>query len=160
MWTEGEEVRNAVRELKLPIIAFPQNEAALIRTRVYQKFTTRSRYSYPLWEHLASTSRVIYDFAWQWFTSLLKEREVVLFFEEDNDKSVFSIPNGSAIVSIMENCPGMTFYVTNLEADYLYSYHNDHSVFSVSGTEERKRFKEFTKSNQIIVEIHEYNHGN
>ncbi len=153
MWRESEQYKNALIYLGINYIILDADSANRLRQTIYIKFTKNRQYLYPLWEQLTDFKGVIFDFAWEWFSELLKDDEVIVFFEEANDKSVFVLNNGGVIPEIMNECPAMTFYVTNTQAEFLYAYHSDHSIFRVSGNVTQK-FEDYIVSNNINVSIY------
>ena len=152
MWTESGEIKSALTELNLNWITLAPLEAAEVTNKVVARFTEGGKYSYPLWEHLNAFTGVVKEFAWEWFEQLLNDKQVVLFFEKDDDKTVFFLKDGSEIVKVMNNSTRMTFYVSNLDADFLYAYHSDHSIFRVCGSA-RVGFKEFVKKSKLDEQL-------
>lgn len=153
MWKESKEYKNALSKLNISYSILEDDITEKLRHVIYSKFTKNKDYQYPLWEHLTDFKGVIFDFAWEWLSALLMDNEVIVFFEEVNDKTAFLLKNGGDIPLIMNECPAMTFYVMNIQADFLYAYHSDHSIFRVVGNAKDK-FENYIRSSSIEVSIH------
>ncbi|HLP50776.1 MAG TPA: hypothetical protein VK154_07825 [Chitinophagales bacterium] len=156
MWKRSDDFKNAVENLHFKYDVLSEYKSNSLRSLVYSKFTNTPNYSYPLWENLHSFKGVIFDFAWEWLSDLLKDEKVIIFFEEANDKLAFVIMDGSVIPQIMNECPAMTFYITNENVDFLYAYHHDHSIFRVCGSAKEK-FEKYISKIGINVDVYSAN---
>jgi len=100
--------------------------------QVTKHFVKECKYQYPMWDNLQDWIGVDYRFSWEWFSDLLKSREVILFFEPDDDWRMFTFKDGSIIPQILNNCYGFVFYVTDIRCSFLLSY-NDHDNLLACG---------------------------
>jgi hypothetical protein len=154
MWKESEECIQAMVDSEIDYTLLDEVSANKLKETIYSRFTKDTSYQYPLWEQLAAFRSVIFDFAWEWYSELLRNTKVIVFFEEANDKSAFVLNDGGVIPEIMYECPAMTFYVTNESADFLYAFHSDHSILRVSGNAQGK-LERYIRDNNINVQVHQ-----
>ena len=92
-----------------------------------------SQYEYPFWQCLVESIGVTYPFAWEWFDSILSGKEVILFFEPEENDGCFFFEDGGNLVPVLEECYRFTFYLTDSNASFLLAY-NDHENLLACGS--------------------------
>lgn len=147
MIKNSDEIKSALELLGIPYKLLDEERIKLIGNDVLKKYSKGSTYSYPLWDNLSSFWGVDFQFAWKWFFELLKNKEVILFFDLADDTNMFELKNGGCISSVMDNSFGMTIYVTNSKVSWLYCYNNDGSL--VACGEAKEELKQYVVRNKI-----------
>lgn len=127
----NEEFKAASELVNISLIPI-EAERARILNSLYSKYCKNNQYTYPLWEHLRIYTGVSFPFAWSWFDTILANKEVLLFFELQDDERMFQVENGSDIPKILEESYRFNFYVSNKETSFLLAY-NDHENLIATG---------------------------
>ena len=126
------EFLDALKLLQKKTIQLSENENCNLLEKVFEKNITKKKYVYPLWEYMFEFSSIKCEYGWEKFETMLKGKEVVFFFELDDDKSMFFLEDGSILTEILEHCYSFVFYVTNMRGDFLIAY-NDHDYLIGTG---------------------------
>lgn len=121
MTKHSEELQEAavIAEKKIVKISLPASQ--LLAEKVISTFCSSS-YRYPIWENLISYIGVTFPYSWDWFASLLSNKEVILFFEPTENDFAYVIINGAEIPDILNNSYRFTFYITDSESSFLFCY--------------------------------------
>ena len=128
-----EEILETITELKINYTLIDKGSSDGIYKIILNKFSNRDQYYFPLWDHLMENSISIKaEYAWDRFNKLLGNREVILFFDLEDDPYMFKINDSANLVSIFENSYRMVFYLTNPTYDFLLAY-NDHDYLIACG---------------------------
>ncbi len=130
--TNSEEVSDAIKLLGLDAKQISLEKKSVVFEKVIKKFIKNNKYYYPLWENMHYSKGIRYQFAWKLFSKMLKGKEVVLFFDFDDDKNMFLFVDGGVLTDVFANCFRFTFYITNIENTFLLAY-NDHDYLIASG---------------------------
>lgn len=125
------EVKDAIVETGLSERVIFQSKLT-IWNQVLRLFSS-SEYVYPFWEHLNEPISVTYPFAWEWFDSLLSGKEVILFFEPDENDGCFLFDDGGNLMPVLAECYRFTFYLTDTNSSFLLAY-NDHENLIACGS--------------------------
>jgi hypothetical protein len=125
MHSHSEEFKNAAHKTGVEIIELSDKKTDEVLLSVYENFSEKGVYEYPLWENLVNWSGVDYRFSWEWFEEMLSEKSVYLFFEPLDKYQIFLIENGGRLPIVLEECYRFTFYVVDPESHFLFCY-NDH----------------------------------
>ena len=110
-----------------------KEEADDLRKDILNKFAAGN--PKVIWQDLLSSASVHDPNAWRWIDSYLSGNSFVLFFDEQEDKSMFQFPPGTRLTPILEECPGFEFYVTDYAATYLLCF-NHHDYLIAAGRAE------------------------
>lgn len=131
----SEEFINACIETGIQCKILSEDEKSILIDRTIQKFTRAGQYNYPLWESLIKSVGITFPFAWEWFDIILKQKEVVFFFEPDARDKAFKIEKAECIPLILQNSYRFTFYITDYDNSFLFCY-NDHDNLIAAGDAE------------------------
>jgi hypothetical protein len=128
-----EQIIEAAKELNTPIEELSHQESERIGILASNKFAGGAKRN--LWEHFESSVSIQNQDAWKWIEDYVENRQVLMFFELDNDEAVFLFPNASSIVSVLEKTANFEFYLTDTEATYIICF-NHHNYLIASGAAE------------------------
>lgn len=129
----GDELCNAAALVKSDFCEITGEPKKIeILKEVLSKYTNTSDYSYPLWECLVDSVSVYKEFAWECFKAILRDKEVIFFFENEDDERMFLFRDGGELTRVLEDCYKFTFYITNPNVNFLISY-NDHNYLLLCG---------------------------
>jgi hypothetical protein len=150
---DTEEVRNAIkicnaRAKEIDLALCPD-----LKTKIHEKYTGNKYHIFPTWEHLRDSLAVRKEFAWEWFEDMLKNKEIILFFEHDRDRGMFYFEDGAELPQVLENCYGFVFYISNWNTDFLLAY-NDHDNLIACG-EAKEWLRNYPKVRELGLEIYE-----
>jgi hypothetical protein len=126
-------VSAAIKSTLLELIEVDVHESISIRDKVENLYSSRKS-ALPLWERLVdSVSAGKYNpDGWKEIGSYSYEDVVTLFFEYGDEKTMYSVRSCADVVSIMCECPGFVFYVTNSDCTFLICF-NDHDYLIGAG---------------------------
>jgi len=130
--TNSEEVSSAIKFLNIDAKMLTGDLSLAVISRVVERFTGFNKYQYPLWENIINDNAIRRQYAWEVFSKLLRNKEVILLFDFADDKNIFLFSDGAILSKIFENCFKFVFYVTNVENDFLLAY-NDHDYLIGAG---------------------------
>src|SRR5690349_5382209 len=135
MQTFLSEILDASKALdsKIKVSPLLQHESKKIIADVWRKFANKTEGSKPLWEYLSDSCSIHHKDAWTWIAEFLSARPVLLLIDDSTEKSAVQITPGYGVVSVLGECTGFVFYITNDRLDYLLCF-NDHDVLIGSGT--------------------------
>jgi hypothetical protein len=129
------EILEAAKALgsSIQVIPLSQQDSKKIIVEAWGKFANRTGGSAPLWEYLGNTCSVHNEDAWRWVADFLDTSPVLLLIDDSTERSAVQITPGYGVVSVLEECTGFVFYITNDQLDYLLCF-NDHDVLIGAGT--------------------------
>jgi hypothetical protein len=82
-----------------------------------------------LWEQLQNDVSVRNPDAWRWIASFVDGHRAILVFDPEVEPSAFEFEHGNEIVSVLAECSGFEFYVTDAERTYLLCFnHHDYLI--------------------------------
>lgn len=134
------EVQEVAQSLDVGVQALSNSEMDKIRGDVYSKYTKAD----PIFEkplrHLLEEYESLFDpECWKLLGDLLASEEAVLFFNRSDDPAGLSFGSGHSLQSVIENCTGFEFYVTNEGADFLLCFTDDDMLLACGSMAERLR---------------------
>ncbi len=128
----GDEIEEAVRVTNSTVVKLESYEANRLRAQAILRFAAGVR-SYPLWEHITPSISVQDPTSWRWISDFVQDSEVIMFFNEEDDDTVFVFENGSQVVPVLMECTGFEFYLMDRLANYLICF-NHHDFLIVAGS--------------------------
>jgi hypothetical protein len=140
-----DQVRTAAKVVNARITELSAEQSQQVRAAVLQRFVDGSRIpsagfskrrtleSWPLWEALRGAASVQAVDGWRWVSDFVGNSTVVMFFNEDEDRTMFRFADGAQLVPVLEECTPFEFYLTNDDAEYLICF-NHHDVLIGAGT--------------------------
>ena len=107
-------------------------ESEKIQNEISERFGTNNSYTYPLWENLEDKLSIYNRDGWKLISDYIKGRSVFLVLEQLDDKAAYFFENGEEVVSLLGECFGFVFYVTDVGKSFLLCF-NDHDHLIGSG---------------------------
>lgn len=130
MWNISEEVKRAANVLDINITELSRDVSLEIIKIITEKYTVGN--SCFLWDNLTDYVYVNNSVAWSWINEYIGNTEVIMFFNESDEKKSFLFKNGDDLVAILGETYGFEFYVTNKEKSYLLVF-NHHDILMACG---------------------------
>jgi hypothetical protein len=107
------------------------NESSTIRKHIEEKYAATHGQS-PLWERLEGDLSKYDPDGWRKIGEFPYDDKVTLFFDKNNETTMFSVNSCKEVVSILSECPGFVFYITDAKCSFLLC-HNDHDYLIGAG---------------------------
>jgi hypothetical protein len=103
-----------------------------ILARLAWRFS-RGQAGVPLWETLSESVGVHDPEAWRWPARFAASQSSLLAFNPDQEEKAFAFADGAELETVLGECSGFEFYVTNSSFDYVLCF-NHHDVLVAAGT--------------------------
>ena len=124
-------ISQAIESTKLNLREVDAQLSSSIRQEVEQLYGEKKS-SQPLWERLTDdVSRHDPD-GWKTIGDYPYQNKVTMFFDYENESTMYSLNNVKDVTRLLSECPGFVFYVTNDELSFLLC-HNDHDYLIGAG---------------------------
>ena len=130
MWNISEEVKRAAAVLNIDLTELSRDVSLEIIRIITEKYT--KGHSCFLWDDLTDYVYVNNSDAWSWINEYIGNTEVIMFFNESDEKKSFLFKNGDDLVAVLGETYGFEFYVTNKEKSYLLVF-NHHDILMACG---------------------------
>ncbi len=130
MWNISEEVKRAADVLDINITELSRDVSLEIIKIITEKYAAGN--SCFLWDDLTDYVYVNNSDAWSWINEYIGNTEVIMFFNESDEKKSFLFKNGDDLVAVLGETYGFEFYVTNKEKSYLLVF-NHHDILMACG---------------------------
>ncbi|MCB1194396.1 MAG: hypothetical protein H7A23_08460 [Leptospiraceae bacterium] len=127
-----EDIEKAKLQFGFDIRQLSENESLNFHSKIYSKYFPSGGEIYPLWEKVSPYFSIREPDAWQWLDEFIDAQNTFLFFDKEDELSVFSFHCKKRISSFLEIFP-WDFYFTNKDLEYLVT-HNDSDYLITSGT--------------------------
>ena len=88
--------------------------------------------SRPLWEMLTDGFGVQNADGWAWPSEFTASRPCIILFDPKEEVVAFELTDGAELVTLLADCTGFEFYVTNKSTRYLLSF-NHHDFLVAAG---------------------------
>lgn len=124
-------VLQGARDAGFKLTIVDKARAKEIRDRIQAAFGGRSRLG-PLWERMPDMFSVQDQQAYRRLPEFFPRGPVYLFFDEDNDRTMFMAENSIELVAILGESQAVVTYVSDIELRGLVSM-NDHDYFCAAG---------------------------
>jgi hypothetical protein len=108
-----------------------RDESMAIWKCVEDSFTAYHGQS-PLWERLEDDLSKYDPDGWRAIGEFPYDGRITLFFDKNNETTMYSINNCSDVVKLLSECPGFVFYITDANCSFLLC-HNDHDYLIGAG---------------------------
>ena len=136
----SDEIERESRTLGIEVQVMPAPEMEHIRDRVYSCFSTGDRtYQTPLRDLLVYYESLHDPDGWQLLRDLIGDMEVVVFFDLSTDPSGLRFAHGWALQSVIEECTGLQFYVTDRQVSYVMCLTDDDMLLASGSMASRLR---------------------
>ena len=126
------EIVLAIELLNVRAKKLPKDKSEYIKNLVANKLNV-SRPLWHLWEMLADDVSVRDSESWRWVSGFLENNSVIMFFNEDDDISVFEFQDGKDIVPVLAETNSFEFYLTDKSISYTLCF-NHHDYLVATGT--------------------------
>jgi uncharacterized protein DUF6756 len=125
------EIIEAAKLTNAPISELSLEERLEIRKQIFLKYV-QNKPTW-IWEGLTDELSVQNPDAWRWVSNFVRNTEVLMLFNEQDESTIFKFDNGSQIVPVLAECSVFEFYLTNATIEYLICF-NHHNYLIVVGT--------------------------
>ena len=112
------------------------NEKEKILSLVLKKYVDFNKKGIWLWEKFIHHEALNDNMAWNYIKDFVKDKECVIFFNQQEDKEMFLIHSGEDLNYILSETFGFEFYITNQQASYLLCF-NHHNILYGCGSAEK-----------------------
>ena len=130
----ADEIQKASISLRKKVSDCPLFQVESLRQQVWTTFASRPPSNVePLWNCLRGGEAIHDEEAWMLLGDLLGGQEVIVFFDTSRDSAGVLIPDGYTLETIIGECSGFVFYVTNRCTEFLLAF-DDHDVLTACGT--------------------------
>jgi hypothetical protein len=120
----------AAQHVGAEVFELQPEEAEFVRCQASSRYA-KGRRNW-LWEQYEDSVAIHHEPAWTWMTDFLREKEVLVFFNQEDCESVFDFYHGEQVVPVLDETNRFEIYITNRTADFLLSF-NHHDVLSALG---------------------------
>src|SRR5262245_54520532 len=103
--------------LQIDFLLLGEDEAEFVRKQVIRKYTSTS--GPVIWENLLHDASIQNPDGWRLIDEYVSGTSFLLFFDEDEDRSMIELAAGSNLTSVLEECSGFEFYITDHETTYV-----------------------------------------
>lgn len=124
-------VLSASNALGCSVAQLNSEETATVRVCIERKYSHGNGGS-PLWERLSGDCSSYEPDGWRAISEFPFFSRVTMFFDRDDEATMFSIATGNDVVRILSECPGFVFYLTDDKFSLLLC-HNDHDYLIGAG---------------------------
>lgn len=129
----AEEIENAACELSIAISKLQIGEVLEIRQRLAEKFSIEPEKPWSLtYQNLKDFQSIHNPKGWSFIQDYVREEEIILFVNPDEEQDMWLIPSGIALKSILAETVGFPFYVTSRTTEYMFSF-DDHDCLIANG---------------------------
>lgn len=114
----------AASETQRHVTELTAEETERIRSTIASLYLSNQT-SHPIWERILEWQSIADPDGWRLIAEYVDDSVCVLFFDADEEMSMFRFGSGEDLQEVLGNCAGFVFYVTDYECSYLLC-HNDH----------------------------------
>ena len=107
-------------------------ESDYVRNCVEKKYAPLKGLT-PLWECLEGEASKYDPEGWKAIGEFPFKNKVTIFFDKENEPTMYSANNCNDVVELLSECPGFVFYITDDNYSFLLC-HNDHDYLIGAGT--------------------------
>lgn len=125
MNAHSKEIISAGEKLGVSVCLLTATEMKAIRNNVEAHYAQSG--SLPLWERLCDHKSVHNASGWRLLDFFLTNEQVIVFFNEDEDPTAIQLKAQTSLTSLLNECSGFEFYLTDVTASYLLCF-NHHDV--------------------------------
>ena len=122
MWTPKSELIHNSQKLDVSFGILNTKEAEIIRANVIQKHTPSGYFKGRLFESVTDDISCADKDSIHWLKKYPHQNGIYVFFEETEGKDVFEFNHISDFLSVYDECPLFTFYITDSTCAFLISY--------------------------------------
>ena len=124
-------IEKAKRITRCSVENLNDKSTALVRSRIESLYAEGPSYK-PLWERLNEQVGVFDPDGWKTVEKYPFNDNLLMFFDLDNEKTMYLFSSIGDVVKILSECPGFVFYLTDCECTFLLC-HNDHDYLIGAG---------------------------
>lgn len=121
---------------KVTIERLELNEKEKILSLVLKKYIDFNKKGIWLWEKFIRYESLNDDMAWNYIKDFVKDKECIIFFNQQEDKEMFLIQSGEDLNYILSETFGFEFYITDQQISYLLCF-NHHNILYGCGSAEK-----------------------
>lgn len=123
-----EDVLEASKLLKIDIDILSLEKGNEILQRLANNFF-KNKLKYPLWENLPEAFGFQTKNGWEYLKEFTKEKKIILFFNNYDEKTMFDINDGSQVSDLIAECSSFEFYITDDSGSFIICYnHHDYLI--------------------------------
>jgi hypothetical protein len=129
----ADEIESAALILNIVLSKINIEEIEEIRSKLAYSFSKEPDFPWKLsYQNLKNIQSFCDPKGWMLIQDYVKNNNVILFVNPDQEKDMWIIPSGSALTLILGETIGFPFYVTSQETDYLLCF-DDHDCLIATG---------------------------
>jgi hypothetical protein len=128
----ADEVANAIRDTGSTGCQSSELRSSDIHSNLMQRFTNGRRSGF-LWEHFEDAESIQSEDGWRWISEYARGKSCLLSFNPFDEKTVFVFSDGGEVSTVLSECSGFEFYVTDLGYSYALCF-NHHDFLIAVGT--------------------------
>ena len=123
------EILDGVKSLNIDSIEISHETFNLQRDFLENKFCKASSSSPFVWERLDNFYSIQSSEAWKLINKILGNEPIIMFFDKNSETSAFKFKSANDVVSILSECIGFEFYLTNEKSDFILCLnHHDYLI--------------------------------
>ena len=125
MYKISDDIYNAIKN-KIIVKEISEEIHDLILETIIKSYVDTNIKGGGLWERLSSYEAYADSNGWTYIQDFVLNVSCILFFNQDDEKKMFSISNGKDLHYILSETCGFEFYITDKECSYLLCFtHHD-----------------------------------
>lgn len=124
-------IEEAYNAIGCSVAPLNDEDAMVIRKSIEETYAGSHGQS-PLWERLEGDLSKHDPDGWRAIADFPFEGRVTIFFDRENETTMYSVKSCSDVVNLLSECPGFVFYLTDGECSFLLC-HNDHDYLIGAG---------------------------
>ena len=124
-------IRNVSTTMGINAQKLSKQEQSTIREEVERSFSYKISRD-PLWERLSDDASIFDVNGWLLIKDYPYQGRVILFFDKEDEPSMYSIQNCKEAIDLIGECHGFVFYLTNSTVDFILCQ-NDHDFLIGAG---------------------------
>jgi hypothetical protein len=126
-----EDILSAAQRLKIGLAEIDEPSARKIRDNLVREYGIDQRYELTP-SNMTGHSSVQHPDSWKWIGEFLSDEPVLLFYDSTAESCMFRLDSGTDVVSLLGECCGFVFCVTNESLSYVLCQ-NDHDYLIGAG---------------------------
>lgn len=112
-----------------------ESESEKIFHLVSEKYINPNLKGEWLWERFSKYAYINDNMAWSYIKNFIQTDKCIMFFNQQEEKSMFSLQSGMDLNYILAETYGYEFYVTNSDCSYLICFNHHNTLYGCGDAE-------------------------